>query len=643
MSRYRFPRMEVTFSRRLTEEQRYALEAIPGNRINRRGVLTIPINALAVVGPLLDSLGVEMADAVMKDAKPPAIPWEDHQKRLLAQGEVQEWVFDNFLVPFQEDAIAKTGTWNGAHFWHPTGAGKTLSGILWCLLEGTLEGDDFYEERAPIIVITRAASRIQYGREFLKYTYLKPHVIRPVGQRKKNSQTPEEYLEWCKEENQRPILVVAWESMLHHMPLLMCVAQQRANLVFDESHRGKSMKRWQAIPLPIPNTDDPKKLATIIRQQEQDAKARGGFIPNPDDQNGQRHYEGPNQGRVMIVPAQNVTSCASKLAKAASRVLATTATPVKDRVRDLWGQLDLVEPYGHGSKTIWTKRYCDAKPGRYGGMDTTGHSNLDELAARLEHCVHRVDYQETHKHLPPKRRQSVYIAPEDQCRPSAGFPKELRAASKRGAGAVLEVRLASAASRKRKAVVELIEEHVGSKHKICVFTGRRRDVAALEKSVRAIPMVKKNKVDIWATHGGDNATIRQGYVDDYMAHPGPCIIISTHASLGESMDIQDTDAALFVMLPYTPGEIRQAEGRFCRFGQKRPVVIYYIIAEDTADEHIADILIGKLPAVQRLVHDDELAEAEAVIAGLDDEEAILDSIFAKMEEDEPSKKTTNGK
>ena len=616
--RYRFPRFEITFAVRLSEEQEYALLGVPGNRINKRGVLTVPVNAISIVAPLIESLGLEIGDAQLRGQRPSPKSWEDHAQYLQKQGEVRDWVFSEFLTPFQTDAIAKTGTWNGTHFWHPTGAGKTLSGILWALLE-----------EDPVIVITRAASRIQYGREFTKYTHLRAHVLRPVSQKKKNSETPQQYIDWCGENDQRVIIVAAWEAMTHNMELLLSVARQGATLIFDESHRGKGMKRWESVPLPMPNTEDPVKLAMVIRKQEADAKARGGFISNPDDPKN-KHYSGPEQGRVMIVPAQNVTSCASQLAKSSRRVLATTATPVKDRVRDLWGQLDLVEPYGHGSKTVWAKRYCDAKPGRYGGMDTTGSSNLEELAQRLEHCVHRIDYKETHKHLPKKRRQSVYLAPEDQCRPTAGFPKELRAASKRGATAVLEVRLASAASRKRKAVMGLVEDHVGSKHKVCIFTGRRRDVDALGKSMRSIPLLKRNKVDVWATHGGSSATDRQGIVDEYMSHPGPCVLIGTGASLGESLNLHDTDAALFVMLPYTPGELRQQEGRFCRLGQKRPVVIYYVIAEDTADEHIADLLIGKLPAVQKLVRDDELAEAEPVIAGIENEDAILDSILAKM-------------
>ena len=94
--------------------------------------------------------------------------------------------------------------------------------------------------------------------------------------------------------------------------------------------------------------------------------------------------------------------------------------------------------------------------------------------------------------------------------------------------------------------------------------------------------------------------------------------------------MQDTDAALFCMLPYTPGQIRQWEGRFARLGQKRPVTIYYIICEDTVEEHIAEILINKMDAVERIVEDAELAEAAEAIGGTDNEDELLDSILSKL-------------
>ena len=129
--------------------------------------------------------------------------------------------------------------------------------------------------------------------------------------------------------------------------------------------------------------------------------------------------------------------------------------------------------------------------------------------------------------------------------------------------------------------------------------------------------VKSSKAAVWSAHGSQSTTARQVIVDRYMAHPGPCVLVATRHAFGESLNLHDTDAALFVMLPYDPGQFRQWEGRFTRLGQKRPVVIYYVIAEGTVDEHVAGILIEKLPAVERIAKDTELAEAGDILAGYD--------------------------
>ena len=283
---------------------------------------------------------------------------------------------------------------------------------------------------------------------------------------------------------------------------------------------------------------------------------------------------------------------------------------------------------GFGSKN------CDRKPGTYGGYDTRGKSNLGELQMRLEDVAHVLTYAETHAQLPPKRRQSVYIAPEDQCRPTGGFAKERKDAQKRGATAVLEVGLAEAASRKRPAVLGLVEDHVRDGQKVVCFTGRRRDCEALGKSVKATSAVKSAKVQVWVAHGGQSQKLRDQLVQDYMAHPGPCVLVGTGHAFGESLNIDDTDSAMFVMLPYTPGQLRQWEGRFHRASTKKPVIIYYVIAEGTVDEHMAAILIDKLPAVEQIAQDTELGEAKDVLAGYDpneSEEEFAASVLADLD------------
>jgi SNF2 family DNA or RNA helicase len=69
--------------------------------------------------------------------------------------------------------------------------------------------------------------------------------------------------------------------------------------------------------------------------------------------------------------------------------------------------------------------------------------------------------------------------------------------------------------------------------------------------------------------------------------------------------------------------------------QKRPVTIYYVIAEGTVDERVCSILIDKLPAVESIGKDAELAEAMPILAGIDPNktpEEFAQSILANIED-----------
>ena len=583
-----------------TQGVRDDLLKVPGVKISGSRLI-VPHHALGLVDTVLN--GTPVAAASWVGEPPVDLPWEEVEARLRATGEVRDFVLDGFLMGFQREALEFATNRAGVHFWHPTGAGKTLTGVLWGLLEP-----------GALVIVTRAASRLQYAREVERFTNLRPHVIRPKGYVRKNT-TPETLLDyWTSTE--RPVVLVGWEALTNNLDEILALGPTA--VIFDESHRGKSSKRWEAIPLPEPAGDSPVDDAAFLRGQEVEARSRGGFVSAQEDD------------RVMMVPRKNTSMSAARLARACSRRCCTTATPIKDRVRDLWGQLDLAEPHAWGNKGVWMRRYADAKPGMYGGLDTTGASNLDELRERLVGVAHKIDYHTTHSQLPPKRRQSVYIAPEDQTRPSGGFVKQLKDAAKRGPTAILEVKLAQAASGKRRAVLGLIEDHLRSQQKVVVFTGRRRDCDELGDLVKKSQGTKQTKATVWAAHGGQSTQARQDIVDDYMAHPGPCVLVGTGDAFGEAINLHDTDAALFVMLPWTPGQIRQWEGRFCRLGQRRPVVIYYVISEDTVDEHVADKLIGKLPAVERVSEDTELSEAAAAIGGTQDADALADSILDKL-------------
>jgi hypothetical protein len=372
-------------------------------------------------------------------------------------------------------------------------------------------------------------------------------------------------------------------------------------ILVSNCHRGKGSKRFDAISLPeLP--EDPLAAMKQAQEEERELKAKGGFIKVDEDGR-----------RVGLVPVLNIAAAAARLARGVRKRIGLTATAISDRVRDLYGQLDTIEPNAWANATAWMDRYANRHKGTYGGYDTRGASNLEELGLRLKRIAHIVDQAETHRHLPPKRRQSYYVAPEDQCAESAGFAAELRKAQARGPGAILETKLAMAASRKRKAVIGLVGEHVASNHKVVMFTARRRDCDELGALIRK----EFEGVKVWVAHGEYAIEERQAIVDEYMAYEGACVFVATGHAFGEALNLDTADAALFVMLPYTPGQLRQWEGRFHRASTKKPVIIYYVIAEGTVDEHIASILIEKLPAVEKIAEDSEVQGLKDVLANID--------------------------
>jgi len=91
---------------------------------------------------------------------------------------------------------------------------------------------------------------------------------------------------------------------------------------------------------------------------------------------------------------------------------------------------------------------------------------------------------------------------------------------------------------------------------------------------------------------------------------------------------------LFAMIPYTHGQVEQAEGRFIRLGQDRPVLICYAIAEGTVDDHVADLLLTKLDAVDATVAQlgvqAEAGEYGEALAGIMSDDELEASLLSKF-------------
>jgi hypothetical protein len=242
--------------------------------------------------------------------------------------------------------------------------------------------------------------------------------------------------------------------------------------------------------------------------------------------------------------------------------------------------------------------------------------------------MHKVTYAEMARDLPDKRRQLCYLGVNEQGRPGA-FAADLKKAARSGKQALFEMKLLEAASRKRSWIVNVVVEAVENRQKVVVFTGRRKDCERLAEAIGK--KLKALDAPFWWGHGGTPSGVRGEMVMAYSVCKEACAFVGTTDAFGEAIDgLQHTDLAIFGLLPWTPGQVTQAEGRFSRKGQTRPVLIMYTIAEGTVDEHVADLVLGKLDNVAEVLNDSEARGVAGVLGGEADEEEIVQSLLDRI-------------
>lgn len=545
---------------------------------------------------------------------------------------LREWV-PAFMTGYQREGVksvlALPGE-NGFFVWS-AGAGKTLGALVWALAAGS----------RLAVVVTKAAIRPTWTREIETYTR---GVEWQVLEGEKGIQVPAHFSisEKGPALYTKPLILVtgydtlpAWIEYLERL--------KPTSVIFDESHKAKSRKRWNA-EVETSGGGANVSPGPLVLAEEGEGEGEGEDIALP-----QIEIAPLPEPKVTFSLKDNQTAACYRLSRVARRRLATTATPIKDRVRDLWAQLDLIHPWEWGSYWVWAKRYCAASENIHGGMDDRGKSNLMELKKRLSMVSHRVPYSVANRDLPPKRRLVTYLKVYEQDRPIGGIAAELRAAARHGPTAILEARLMEAASRKRKIVLAHAHDALEAGQKVVIFTGRRVDCERLRKDAEAWTRARAMKagfpdaphapdgtftssipdLQLFSGHGGDSPEKREAIRRSYMAALGPALLIGTGDAWGEGLDLQDTDLSIFAMLPYTPGQIIQWEGRFARKGQKRPVLIRYFICEGSIDEHVATILLGKLPGVEKATDSDEIAGLGRELIGASEED-LLQSLCSKV-------------
>lgn len=320
------------------------------------------------------------------------------------------------------------------------------------------------------------------------------------------------------------------------------------------------------------------------------------------------------------------TKVVLSMAKKISSVITLSGTPAINRPSELFNAIKLVEPKMFSSFTEFGLRYCN---GHYNGFgwDYSGASNLEELYEKLQTVMIRRKKADVLTDLPDKiysfipmelTNKREYLKAENDILGYVEDKKGKHAAIKASYAETL-VRIAAlrqlAVKGALKNSIEWIDNFIeSSDQKIVVFA------------------IHKDVIDTVMDHYGDLAVKidgstpvnkRQDIVERFQSDPSVRIFVGNVKAAGVGLTLTASSSVAFLELPWTPGELQQAEDRCHRIGQKNAVNIYYLLAEGTIEEELANLIDSKKKI---------LAQVLDGTASLD-ENNMVSELIARMRKD----------
>ena len=158
---------------------------------------------------------------------------------------------------------------------------------------------------------------------------------------------------------------------------------------------------------------------------------------------------------------------------------------------------------------------------------------------------------------------------------------------------------------KLRAAIAWLEDFVASGEPLVVFADH---VELQHELVERFP---------GAVHvlGDDSAVARDAAVEEFQRPGGPQVIVCSLRAAGQGLTLTRASNVAFLELDWTPARLAQAEDRCHRIGQASAVTAWYLLAPDTIDETMAELLDHKRGVIGA-VTDGRAAEGESLLEGV---------------------------
>lgn len=308
-----------------------------------------------------------------------------------------------------------------------------------------------------------------------------------------------------------------------------------------------------------------------------------------------------------------------KLFKKIKHRILLSGTPIKNRPMELYSQLKFIHPEKFSNKMDFGLRYCGPTKGYNGYWEFKGSSNLDELNVRIKDFYIRRKKSEVLKDLPEKRVSNVIFDVPKEIRKEynellTGKREELRLEKSRQKKEAGLMELMKFCSIKKVDLVEefvknQIKEDLDDKKKVIIFAHFKETQKELKKRFEGISV---------SVLGDDSAKERQAAVDKFQSNDDIRVLIGSTLAAGTGLNLTAADTVVFADLIWVPAELKQAEARAHRYGQKNSVFVYYLTLSNTIEYVIWKTIQSKMEVVSATLGDEEIEFFDSIYSEIID-------------------------
>jgi len=306
------------------------------------------------------------------------------------------------------------------------------------------------------------------------------------------------------------------------------------------------------------------------------------------------------------------TKAVRQLTKKSNHVIALTGTPIVNRPVEGFNIIKMIDKTVFPDFWKFVHTYCNAKHTGF-GWDFTGASNKEELHQKLVQSImirrKKVDVlpdlpAKLYSHIPMEiENAEEYQGAEadfiEYVRETKGL-KAARKASQAEHLTKIEALKQLAVKGKMKQAIQWIKDFLDSNgQKLVVFAVHKEAVDALMAEFKEQAV----KID-----GSVSSKKRDEAVNAFQNDPSARLFIGNIQAAGTGLTLTAASSVAFLELPWTPGELVQAEDRCHRIGQAGSVNVYYLLADNTIEQKIATMLDNKREVLNAVLDGEKVEE-----------------------------------